>query len=86
MRAFAEVGLAPDFYAHRQRPPDEIFPWEVVSTGVRIEFLLAEYRRSQRGETLVDCREQCHGCGILTTFGEDWSKEWRCPEPAYHTT
>ncbi len=81
MRAFAEAGLAPDFYAHRQRPPDEIFPWEVVSTGVRIEFLLAEYRRSQRGETREDCREHCHGCGILGAYGNDWSEEWRCPPP-----
>jgi len=80
-RAFAEAGLDPGFYAHRQRPPDEVFPWEVVSTGVRREFLLEEYRRSQRGEMLADCREQCHGCGVLGTYGDDWSEEWRCPEP-----
>jgi len=64
MRAFAKVGLDPDFYAYRQRPPDETFPWEVISTGVRKEFLLNEYRRSQAGETLPDCREHCHACGI----------------------
>ena len=81
MRAFAEAGLDPDFYAHRQRPPDEIFPWEVVSTGVRIKFLLEEYRRSERGETREDCRERCHGCGILGAYGNDWSEEWRCPSP-----
>jgi len=86
MRAFAEVGLDPDFYAHRQRAPDETFPWEVVSTGVRKEFLLEEYRRSQRGETLADCREQCHGCGILTACGDNWSEEWRCPHPTQHVT
>jgi len=86
MRAFAEAELDPDFYARRERSPDEVFPWEVVSTGVSRKFLLGEYRRSQRGETLVDCREQCHGCGILTVLGDNWSEEWRCPEPAYHTT
>jgi len=79
MRAFAEAGLDPDFYAHRERLPDEVFPWEVVSTGVRKSFLLEEYRRSQRGETLTDCRERCHGCGILAAFSECWSEEWRCP-------
>ena len=81
MRAFAEVGLDPDFYAHRQRLLDETFPWDAVSTGVRKEFLLEEYKRSQRGEMLADCRGQCHGCGILGTYGGDWSEEWRCPSP-----
>ncbi|MDY6876887.1 MAG: TIGR03960 family B12-binding radical SAM protein [Chloroflexota bacterium] len=79
--AFDEIGLDPDFYARRQRLPDEIFPWEVVSTGVDKEFLLEEYRRSKYEETLTDCRERCHGCGILDTWGDHWSDEWRCPQP-----
>jgi radical SAM family uncharacterized protein len=81
MQAFAEVGLAPGFYAHRRRPPGETFPWEVVSVGVRKRFLLEEYRRSQHGEVLADCREQCHGCGILGAYGDEWAEEWRCPPP-----
>jgi len=81
-QAFAEAGLDPDFYAHRERPLDETFPWEVVSTGVHKKFLLREYRRSQRGETLVDCRKQCHGCGLLDAYGDGWSEQWRCPQPA----
>ncbi len=81
LRAFAEVGLDPDFYAYRERSPNEVFPWEVVSTGVRREFLWREYGRSQQGETLADCRERCHACGILTAFGSSWSDEWRCPAP-----
>jgi len=80
-RAFEEIGLDPNFYARRERSSEEILPWEIVSTGVSRGFLLNEYRRSQRGETLADCRERCHGCGILTTFGDDWSDEWRCPSP-----
>ncbi len=84
MRAFGEIGLAPDFYARRERLAGETFPWEVVSTGVRRGFLLAEYRRSQAGELTSDCRELCHGCGILGTYGNDWSEEWRCPKPTQH--
>ena len=80
-RAFEESGLDPDFYARRERCADELFPWEVIGTGVSKGFLLNEYRRSQRGETLADCRERCHGCGILGAFGDDWSDEWRCPSP-----
>ncbi len=81
LRAFAEIGLDPDFYACRERLPDETFPWEVVNTGVRREFLWREHERSQRGETLADCRERCHACGILTAFGERYSDDWRCPPP-----
>jgi hypothetical protein len=85
-QAFAEIGLDPGFYAQRERPPDEILPWEVVSAGVRKRFLQQETERSQRGETLVDCRERCHGCGILTTCGESWTEDWCCPEPTEHAT
>jgi hypothetical protein len=81
MQAFAEIGLDPDFYARRERPAEETFPWEVVGTGVRRQFLWEEYRRAQRGETTADCREGCHGCGILSAYGDDWSESWRCPEP-----
>jgi radical SAM family uncharacterized protein len=80
-RAFTDVGLDPGFYAHRRRSLDEVFPWEVVDTGVRRRFLLKEYQRSQRADTLVDCREQCHGCGILGTYGDEWTGEWQCPKP-----
>jgi len=80
-QAFEENGLDPGFYAYRERPPEEIFPWEVVSAGVRKAFLLKEYQRGQRGETLVDCREQCHACGVLAAYKDSWSETWRCPQP-----
>ncbi|MEE8391380.1 MAG: TIGR03960 family B12-binding radical SAM protein [Anaerolineae bacterium] len=80
-QAFVEAELDPDFYAYRQCPSDQVFPWEIISTGVRKGFLLKEYQRSQNGETLVDCREQCHACGILRDYAGNWSTEWRCPPP-----
>ncbi len=81
MRAFAKTSLDPDFYAYRERSPDELFPWDTISTGVRKRFLLDEYRRSQRGETLTHCRERCHACGTLAALGDSWSAEWCCPSP-----
>ncbi len=74
-RAFAEIGLDPEFYAYRPRPADESFAWEVVSTGVQRRFLWAEYQRSQRGETLADCREGCHGCGLLSAYRDIRNKK-----------
>ncbi len=78
-QAFEETGLDPGFYAYRERAPEEAFPWDVISTGVRKVFLLKDYQRSRRGEMLIDCREQCHACGVLVAYKDSWSETWRCP-------
>jgi radical SAM family uncharacterized protein len=80
-RAFEEVDIDPGFYVYRERAPEEVFPWDVISTGVRKVFLLKDYQRSRRGEMLVDCREQCHACGVLVAYKDSWSETWRCPQP-----
>jgi len=76
-RAFAEVGLDPDFYARRERPLDEVLPWAHMDTGVRIEFLASERESSLKGETTPDCRVRCLNCGILATF-KDSMPELSC--------
>ncbi len=80
-QAFEDTGLDWEFYVHRSRFPDEVLPWDVVSTGVRREFLWREYQRSREATLLSDCRTGCHACGILHTYGEIYSTEWRCPSP-----
>ena len=84
MDAFESVGLDPAFYTHRQRPLDEVFPWEHISTTVTKKFLTQDYLWSLSGKTRIDCREQCFACGILPTF-KDLRREhpgegWKCPE------
>jgi hypothetical protein len=82
--AFAFVGLDPAFYTHRERPIDETFPWEHISTSVRKKFLTEDYLWSLRGKTRVDCRERCFACGILPTFADlrraNPGEVWQCPE------
>ena len=39
MDALSACGLNGDFYAHRQRERDEVFPWSRVSVGVKESFL-----------------------------------------------
>jgi radical SAM family uncharacterized protein len=84
MEAFSVTGLDPAFYTHRERPIDEIFPWEHISTSVRKKFLAEDYLWSQRGKTRVDCRERCFACGILPTFADirrmNPGEVWQCPE------
>ncbi len=82
-QAFEECGLQTDFYTHRQRTIDEIFPWDHIDVAVKKKFLTEDYLMSQRGETRVDCRNQCFACGILPKFSqirsETPAQAWECP-------
>ncbi len=65
LRAFAENGLEPGFYAHRERAPDELLPWSHIDTGVSTAFLKREYRRALEGRETSDCRhDACNACGL----------------------
>ncbi len=83
LKAFAEVGLDPAFYAHRRRSLDEVLPWDHIRAVDR-RFLVEERRRSVEGELTADCREQCHACGILPDFKVERAAHpgpgWKCPE------
>jgi radical SAM family uncharacterized protein len=82
--AFAEHGLDPDFYTHRPRRTDEIFPWDHITAAVRKNFLFQDFRQSLEGQIRVDCRLNCFACGILPTFAnlrrENPGEGWKCPE------
>ena len=84
LEAFAEAGLEPNFYTHRERPIDESLPWEHISTSVRKKFLTEDYLWSLQGKTRIDCRERCFACGILPTFADlrrqNPGEVWQCPE------
>ena len=69
------------FYLYRRRPTTEILPWDHLHCGVEKTFLLRDYQRSLQGEALIDCREQCHACGILRNFGALRREAWQCPIP-----
>jgi radical SAM superfamily enzyme YgiQ (UPF0313 family) len=63
--AFKKSGLDPSFYAHRERPLDELLPWAHIDTGVTPAFLKKEYQRALEGKETPDCRQQpCNACGV----------------------
>jgi hypothetical protein len=65
LRAFAESGLEPDFYARRERPLDEPLPWAHIDVGVTTAFLKQEYQRALDGRETPDCRNKaCNACGL----------------------
>ncbi len=61
--ALAACGLNGDFYAHRERAKDEVFPWEVPSVGVSRDFLWRERELCYQSVTTPDCRTRCSACG-----------------------
>ena len=63
MDALKACGLDGDFYAHRVREKDEVFPWSVPSVGVSRAFLWHERELCYQSVTTPDCRTRCSGCG-----------------------
>lgn len=57
------------FYANRERPQDEVFPWDHIDTMVRKDRLLAEYRRALLGQTTAACDVgRCARCGVCAAL------------------
>lgn len=69
-RSFASCGLDPAFYAHRERSPEEVLPWDFIDIGVTRTFLEREWKKAGSGVVTPNCREQCSGCGARCFGGE----------------
>jgi len=82
-KAFENCNLDPAFYGKRARDLDEILPWDHINAGVKKTFLKRDYEWSKEGKIRPDCRQQCYGCGILTTFNKlriaQPNGGWKCP-------
>ncbi len=68
--AFESCGLDIDFYATRERPLDELLPWEHMDMGVRREHLVHEWEQAQKAELSPDCRAKCSACGAAALLKE----------------
>jgi len=81
--AFAACNVDKNYYSGRERDFWEPLPWEHTSPGVDKSFLLAEWKKSQVGETTPDCRRtSCTGCGVCMNLGVsvvDFDKEKLSP-------
>ena len=62
--AFADAGLDPAWYAERERGRDELFPWDVIDTGVSREYLWNERKAADAAASTPDCRHGCTNCGM----------------------
>ena len=72
LNAFSDCGLDIAFYAHREKPYDELLPWQFIDAGVTQEYLKRECEKAKRGEVTRDCRKGCNGCGLHKWDVCDW--------------
>ena len=75
MNAFAACGVDPAFYAFRERPSNELLPWDMIDVGVRKAHLIKEREQCYRSALSPDCRHQCAACGAARLL-----KERKCDE------
>ena len=69
MQAFKNTGIDIAFYNLRERPLDEVFPWDFIDIGVTKEFLKQEWNHAMNAEVTPNCRMKCSGCGVAKWKG-----------------
>jgi radical SAM family uncharacterized protein len=66
-QTFKASAINPHFYVHRQRNPDELFPWDFIDHGIDKSYLFKEYRRALLARTSAPCPadpSKCSICGV----------------------
>ena len=65
-QALKQTPVNADFYVLRDRPVDELLPWDFIDTGVDKAFLVKEYERARSARTSPPCPadDSCSLCGV----------------------
>ncbi|MEO2065839.1 MAG: radical SAM protein [Desulfurobacteriaceae bacterium] len=63
-RALKEVGLPFEELYTRERERDELFPWEIVESGIRKDYLWREYQNVYKRKATPTCFPGCSVCGL----------------------
>ncbi len=69
LEAFEACGISIDFYALRERPLDEVLPWDFIDIGVTKEFMIREWNQAHKETVTPNCRMRCSGCGAKEFHG-----------------
>jgi len=64
--ACRDLDLDPDAYVHRERLQDEVFPWEILDSGVTRAYLWKEYLNAHSGKVTPRCSAGCSRCGVCS--------------------
>lgn len=66
IEAFEKYGAGLDFYIFRERPVDEILPWDILDIGVTKNYLIREWNNARNEVVTANCKDKCAGCGAFT--------------------
>ena len=47
----------------RERPLDEVFPWDFIDVGVTKQFMIREWQTALKETVTPNCRMKCSACG-----------------------
>ncbi len=62
---FEQLSIDISKYIHRELPLDSHLPWSHIDTGVDIEYMKSELRKSKEGILTPPCGQtKCHSCGV----------------------
>ena len=64
-----ECGLDPELYTMRERPLDEVFPWDFIDIGVTKQFMIREWETAHKETVTPNCRMRCSACGAKSYGG-----------------
>ncbi len=74
-RAMELTGIDATRFATYNAEDNTPFPWDIVDTGIKKEFLLKEYKRSLQIQKTPGCEKACSACGLeCKTSGQKKSK------------
>jgi radical SAM superfamily enzyme YgiQ (UPF0313 family) len=62
--ALRQVCLDPDFFLHRERGAEELFPWDIIAQGVQRRHLRNEYEQALAAKPGLTCHSGCSRCGL----------------------
>jgi radical SAM superfamily enzyme YgiQ (UPF0313 family) len=63
-QTFKASALNPAFYIHRERPREELLPWDFIDHGLDKNYLWNEYQRALQAKPSLPCPADPQKCGI----------------------
>jgi len=70
-KTLKELGLNIESLYTRERDEEELFPWEIVESGIKREYLWREYRLTFERKSTPTCFPGCKVCGICATLQKE---------------
>ena len=69
---FAGTAVSRDWFTTRERPQDEVLPWDHIDSGLDREWLWEDWQAAIAEDGVEDCRwTPCYDCGVCDQMGTE---------------